>query len=302
MATTTGNSEYYNTRGDTAKMYQAYLNTQGEKLDVDGIWGKKTEAAYQRNKDAFDAWLKGNSGGDSGGGTVSSGGSGGSAPTTIAGINSSDLSGLMSQYQQPSYSAKSDDELRKEAEAMYETQYNADKLAAEQKNDAYQLAIRQQIDALTSALGKSQQDTQKSYELTGNRLQRMLTARGMGRSTYAGDVAQNNANNMQKALGELLTDYQSKTGQLAQQGAQYRQQTADTLAQLLKDKQTNINNYLYQLQGREYDRTTSTQDRYNSLISGLQQMLNSTSLSQQQMELDKQLKEMQLAAALAGAS
>ena len=293
--TTTGNSEYYNTRGDTAKMYQAYLNTQGEKLNVDGIWGKKTEAAYQRNKDAFEAWLKGG-GTDSAGGT----GTGTSAPTTIAGINSSDLSGLMSQYQQPTYNAKSDDELRKEAEAMYETKYNADKLAAEQKNDAYQLAIQQQIDALTNALGKSQQDTQKSYEQTGNRLQRLLTARGMGRSTYAGDVAQNNANNMQKALSELLTDYQSKTGQLAQQGAQYRQQTADTLAQLLKDKQTNIDNYLYQLQGREYDRTTSTQDRYNSLVSSLQQMLNSTSLSQQQMELDKQLKEMQLAAALAG--
>ena len=293
--TTTGNSEYYNTRGDTAKMYQAYLNTQGEKLNVDGIWGKKTEAAYQRNKDAFEAWLKGG-GTDSAGGT----GTGTSAPTTIAGINSSDLSGLMSQYQQPTYSAKSDDELRKEAEAMYETKYNADKLAAEQKNDAYQLAIQQQIDALTSALGKSQQDTQKSYEQTGNRLQRMLTARGMGRSTYAGDVAQKNESNMQKALGELLTDYQSKTGQLAQQGAQYRQQTADTLAQLLKDKQTNIDNYLYQLQGREYDRTTSTQDRYNSLVSSLQQMLNSTSLTQQQMELDKQLKEMQLAAALAG--
>lgn len=293
--TTTGNSEYYNTRGDTAKMYQAYLNTQGEKLNVDGIWGKKTEAAYQRNKDAFEAWLKGG-GTDSAGGT----GTGTSAPTTIAGINSSDLSGLMSQYQQPTYNAKSDDELRKEAEAMYETKYNADKLAAEQKNDAYQLAIQQQIDALTSALGKSQQDTQKSYEQTGNRLQRLLTARGMGRSTYAGDVAQKNESNMQKALGELLTDYQSKTGQLAQQGAQYRQQTADTLAQLLKDKQTNIDNYLYQLQGREYDRTTSTQDRYNSLVSSLQQMLNSTSLSQQQMELDKQLKEMQLAAALAG--
>ena len=293
--TTTGNSEYYNTRGDTAKMYQAYLNTQGEKLNVDGIWGKKTEAAYQRNKDAFEAWLKGG-GTDSAGGT----GTGTSAPTTIAGINSSDLSGLMSQYQQPTYSAKSDAELRKEAEAMYETKYNADKLAAEQKNDAYQLAIQQQIDALTNALGKSQQDTQKSYEQTGNRLQRLLTARGMGRSTYAGDVAQKNESNMQKALGELLTDYQSKTGQLAQQGAQYRQQTADTLAQLLKDKQTNIDNYLYQLQGREYDRTTSTQDRYNSLVSSLQQMLNSTSLSQQQMELDKQLKEMQLAAALAG--
>ena len=293
--TTTGNSEYYNTRGDTAKMYQAYLNTQGEKLNVDGIWGKKTEAAYQRNKDAFEAWLKGG-GTDSAGGT----GTGTSAPTTIAGINSSDLSGLMSQYQQPAYSAKSDDELRKEAEAMYETKYNADKLAAEQKNDAYQLAIQQQIDALTNALGKSQQDTQKSYEQTGNRLQRLLTARGMGRSTYAGDVAQKNESNMQKALGELLTDYQSKTGQLAQQGAQYRQQTADTLAQLLKDKQTNIDNYLYQLQGREYDRTTSTQNRYNSLVSSLQQMLNSTSLSQQQMELDKQLKEMQLAAALAG--
>ena len=294
--TTTGNSEYYNTRGDTAKMYQAYLNTQGEKLNVDGIWGKKTEAAYQRNKDAFEAWLKGG-GTDSAGGT---GGTGTSAPTTIAGINSADLSGLMSQYQQPSYTAKSDEDLRKEAEAMYETKYNADKLAAEQKNDAYQLAIQQQIDALTNALGKSQQDTQKSYEQTGNRLQRLLTARGMGRSTYAGDVAQKNESNMQKALGELLTDYQSKTGQLAQQGAQYRQQTADTLAQLLKDKQTNIDNYLYQLQGREYDRTTSTQDRYNSLVSSLQQMLNSTSLSQQQMELDKQLKEMQLAAALAG--
>lgn len=292
------NSQYYNTRGDTAKMYQAYLNTQGEKLNVDGIWGKKTEAAYQRNKDAFDKWLKG--GGSDGGGSGGSSGSSGSGNTTIAGINGSDLSGLMNQYQQPSYTSKSESELRKEAEAMYESKYNADKLAAEQRNEAYQLAIKQQMDALTSALGKSQEDTQKSYERTGNQLQRMLTQRGMGRSTYAGDVAQNNYNGMQKALGELLSSYQAKTGQLAQQGAQYQQQTADVLAQLLKDKESNISNYLYQLQGREHDRVTGSQDRYNSLVSQLQQLLNGNSLSQQQMEQDRKLKEMQLAAALAG--
>ena len=81
--TTTGNSQYYNTRGDTAKMYQAYLNTQGEKLNVDGIWGKKTEAAYQRNKDAFEAWLKGGGGTDSARGT---GSAGTSAPSTIAAL------------------------------------------------------------------------------------------------------------------------------------------------------------------------------------------------------------------------
>lgn len=297
-----GASDYWNTRGDTAKMYQAWLNTQGAGLQVDGIWGKKTEAAYQQNKDAFEEWLNG--GNDKTTTTVPSGdgyyGSTGSGGTTIAGINSNDLSGLMSQYQDPSYTAKSEAELRAEAEALYNPVYNANVLAANQRNEEYQLAVQQQIEALERALSKSQSETQKSYDLAGQELQRMLTARGMGRSTYAGDVAQNNQIRANKALTELLNEHTAQTGQLAQQGAQYRKQTADTLAQLLKDKEQNITNYLYQLQGREYDRTASSQDRYNALVGNLQGMLNSYSLSQQQMALEKELAQMQMAAALAG--
>ena len=75
-----GRSEYWGTRGDLAKEYQEWLNSQGAGLSVDGIWGKNTENAYQQNKSAFEEWLKSKEAGASGGDA----GTGGTGTTTTA--------------------------------------------------------------------------------------------------------------------------------------------------------------------------------------------------------------------------
>ena len=224
-----GRSEYWGTRGDLAKEYQEWLNSQGAGLNVDGIWGKNTESAYQQNKSAFEEWLKSKDAGASGGDA----GTGGTGTTTTAGINSGDLEALLKQYQTGAYTPRSDEELRAAAEAQYEAEYNANVLAAKQKNEEYQQSINQQIASLQKVLSENQAATQKQYELNGNALQRMLTARGLGRSSYAGDVAQNNVNNASEALSKLLSDYAASAGQLSAQGAMYNRQTADTLSQLI---------------------------------------------------------------------
>lgn len=286
-------SQYYGQRGDATKDAQTYLNTQGSNLAVDGIWGPKTEAAYQANKDAYNAWAgngsasTGSASGTTGStstGSTSTGSSTGSTNTTTAGVGSDDLATLLSQYQSPTYTSKSDDQLRAEAEAQYSSTYNAQKLAAEQKNQAYQQSITQQIEGLRQQLAESQAETQQQYQLNGNQLQRMLTARGMGRSTYAGDVAQNNLNAMATALNKLLTNYNTEENSLRQQGALYAQQTADTLAQLLADRETNVQNAYNTLKNQEYDRQVAAQNSYNQLVSNLQQMLSDRNLTQQQLE------------------
>lgn len=332
------NSEYYNTRGEQAKQFQRYLNSQGAGLAVDGIWGKKTEAAYQANKESFDAWRAGNSdtssnygqsgdsvkqmqqqlnsqgaglavdgiwgpkteaayqasqGGSSGAGSGSSD-PGGSGSTTTAGISSSDLEDLLGQYQTPSYTPKTEQQLRDEAKAQYASQYNAQKLAAEQKNAAYQQSINAQIEALGQQLAENQAETARQYQLNGAQLQRMLTARGMGRSTYAGDVAQNNLNALAGALSKLLTSYNTSANALRSQGALYAQQTADQLAQLLSDNATNVQNAYNQLKDADLERQQAAQSAYNQLVGNLQQMLSDRNLTQQQLaESIRQFNEQQ---------
>ena len=287
-----GRSEYWGTRGDLAKEYQEWLNSQGAGLSVDGIWGKNTENAYQQNKSAFEEWLKSKGAGASGGDA----GTGGTGTTTTAGINSGDLEALLKQYQTGAYTPRSDEELRAAAEAQYEAEYNANVLAAKQKNEEYQQSINQQIASLQKVLSENQAATQKQYELNGNALQRMLTARGLGRSSYAGDVAQNNVNNASEALSKLLSDYAASAGQLSAQGAMYNRQTADTLSQLMRDRAGNVSNAYNQLKSEEYERGKAAQDSYNQIVNNLQSMLGDRNLTQQQLaesirQFNEQLKE-----------
>lgn len=289
-----GRSEYWGTRGDLAKEYQQWLNSQGAGLSVDGIWGKNTENAYQQNKSAFEEWLKGKGAGASGGDA----GTGGTGTTTTAGINSGDLEALLKQYQTGAYTPRSDEELRAAAEAQYKAEYNANVLAAKQKNEEYQQSINQQIASLQKVLSENQAATQKQYELNGNALQRMLTARGLGRSSYAGDVAQNNVNNASEALSKLLSDYAASAGQLSAQGAMYNRQTADTLSQLMRDRAGNVSNAYNQLKSEEYERGKAAQDSYNQIVNNLQSMLGDRNLTQQQLaesirQFNEQLKENQ---------
>ena len=287
-----GRSEYWGTRGDLAKEYQQWFNSQGAGLSVDGIWGKNTENAYQQNKSAFEEWLKSKDAGASGGDA----GTGGTGTTTTAGINSGDLEALLKQYQTGAYTPRSDEELRAAAEAQYEAEYNANVLAAKQKNEEYQQSINQQIASLQKVLSENQAATQKQYELNGNALQRMLTARGLGRSSYAGDVAQNNVNNASEALSKLLSDYAASAGQLSAQGAMYNRQTADTLSQLMRDRAGNVSSAYNQLKSEEYERGKAAQDSYNQIVNNLQSMLSDRSLTQQQLaesirQFNEQLKE-----------
>ena len=287
-----GRSEYWGTRGDLAKEYQEWLNSQGAGLSVDGIWGKNTENAYQQNKSAFEEWLKSKDAGASGGDA----GTGGTGTTTTAGINSGDLEALLKQYQTGAYTPRSDEKLRAAAEAQYEAEYNANVLAAKQKNEEYQQSINQQIAGLQKVLSENQAATQKQYELNGNALQRMLTARGLGRSSYAGDVAQNNVNNASEALSKLLSDYAASAGQLSAQGAMYNRQTADTLSQLMRDRAGNISSAYNQLKSEEYERGKAAQDSYNQIVNNLQSMLGDRNLTQQQLaesirQFNEQLKE-----------
>ena len=124
----------------------------------------------------------------------------------------------------------------------------------------------------------------------------MLTARGLGRSSYAGDVAQNNVNNASEALSKLLSDYAASAGQLSAQGAMYNRQTADTLSQLMRDRAGNVSNAYNQLKSEEYERGKAAQDSYNQIVNNLQSMLGDRNLTQQQLaesirQFNEQLKE-----------
>lgn len=278
----TGYSPYYNTRGDLATKYQNYLNTLGAGLTVDGIWGKNTEAAYQTYKNAFDNWIASGMQSPTAQGTTAT--QTGYNPTagTMAGINPEQFMALLSTFQ-TKYQGRDDAELRQAALDQAQAQYEADALAAQQQNERYQQSVRDQLADLLSQYGMQRSELSDQYAKQNNQVQRMLTERGMGRSTYAGDMAQNTNQQLNKALDQYAQQYNQQRQQLTGQAATYAQQTADTLNQLLKNRAANINTAYNQLYESEAARRQANQQEQNAIVQNLLSMLSNRNLTEQQL-------------------
>ncbi len=170
-------SQYYGTRGDSTKQMQLELNKLGAGLAVDGIWGDKTEAAYQK---FF---------GSSSSSTAYSGGS-------------ASASGYNPSFKE--YTPMSDGELRRIAEL---TGLRSHELALNQLQSQYN---RNKSDIELTKNRTEQDYTDKANAIAGafsnkrEQLSDYALSRGMGRSTYALDV-QNRAHSEERdmLLGNL---------------------------------------------------------------------------------------------------
>ena len=144
----------YGSRGDDVKALQNALNAAGYSLDVDGIFGSKTQAAvkqYQKSqgltvdgivgKNTWGALSSAPSSSDTGSSSASSTSPAGDSSSTI----SSQLAALMAQMQnQTPYTPKTDEEIRQQAEGEYQSYYDQLRLAAQQQQEKSDLALAQQ--------------------------------------------------------------------------------------------------------------------------------------------------------------
>ena len=169
-------SQYYGTRGTSVREWQQKLNAGGAGLAVDGIWGPKTEAAYQSHM----------SGGALPSGTYTGSSSSGVYPTGMV-----------------SFASLSDEEMRRSAEASVLPEY-----------DTLHKRIQDNYAQTEKELGKLKESAVAGGEVEGARIRRyyddaregannQALSRGLARSSIALNLQENVGKLEASSLDEL---------------------------------------------------------------------------------------------------
>lgn len=167
------NSKYYGSKGNSVISIQKQLNKLGANLDVDGIWGKKTEAAYNSYKNY---------------------------------LGTSDPSSTLNMMK---YTPPTDKQIKSSAQQKADSEYDW-QISQKKDSAAYdKYLLEQKKGEASNTYDSKEKALQKAYAKTRKKLAEDTLSRGMGRSSYAKDV-QNEANLAQSsdtlALREELSN------------------------------------------------------------------------------------------------
>jgi peptidoglycan hydrolase-like protein with peptidoglycan-binding domain len=202
-------------------------------------------------------------------GTDGAGGSGGDG--TGSGSSSTEqyreypFGEMMDQLDMGRYEAKSDEELEKEARALYDPVYNAEKMGLEQERERTALMLDQQLSGMGTSYDRQREDTQTAYDQAVSDAGLSMLSRGMQRSSYGAQVQGNIAAQGARARDDINTAQTTAENNLRAQGALYDQQYQQSLTRLATDYETNVMNQRNQLAAREYDRAFASQQAINNL-------------------------------------
>jgi hypothetical protein len=83
------------------------------------------------------------------------------------------------------YTAKTEEEIRGQAETEYQSYYDLLRQSAQQDYETADLLLGQQIEGLGTTYGKQAEESRKEYDLAYSQSAREALSRGMGRSSYA---------------------------------------------------------------------------------------------------------------------
>ena len=138
---------------------------------------------------------------------------------------------LQANLKDPSYTARTDEELQAAAEKRYQTQYNQQKLTAQQSYEAKDLAYQNQIQALQDTLAANQNTLMKDVQNSLASADRYTITRGMQRSSYGAANRANIQNKGNESMAALLKQYATESGGIESNRTLLAQQLANTLAQ-----------------------------------------------------------------------
>ena len=222
-------SSYYGTRGNSVIEMQKQLNKLGANLQVDGIWGKNTEAAYSAYKDYL--------------------GDGSNSKTTINMLK---------------YTPLTDEQIQNTAEqkaGVYDAQIEKNNQDAE--NSKY--TLEQKKAALSDQTNTKQKALIDAYTKSRKKLAEDTLSKGMARSSYAKDeqdesvVEQNQeAASLNSELSSSLKDIDDKISTLQ----------TDLLSSnniLSQKKQADILDTIQSLQKQRQDTLTKVIEYNNSV-------------------------------------
>ena len=163
------------------------------------------------------------------------------------------------------YTPRTDEQLRTEAENRYNSVYNQRRQTAQQNYAASDLAYQQQLAQLQDTLANNQQDLMRNVQDSIASADRYTVTRGMQRSSYGAANRANIQNRGNQSLTALLRQYATDANGIANNRTLLAQQLADTLAQYDTDYQNDVLAYMDEQRQTDYDRRVAAEQYANQL-------------------------------------
>lgn len=258
----------YGSKGSDVSALQTALNAAGYSLAVDGNFGAQTLAAVKSYQQAKGLSVDGIVGANTWGALTSSAANSGS-PTG----QSSALQELLSQLQSPSYTPKTNEEIKTQAEGEYQSYYDQLRLAAQQQKDTADLALQQQRDTLQGTYDKQREQSEKAYGDAYSAADRHALSRGMQRSSYNAQTLSNIDLESAEARQALYDQQTAAEGAIDTQRTHLASQLAQQISQYSASQAADVLNRMRALEDQEYERSAASQQYQNSLSQQIYEMI-----------------------------
>lgn len=163
------------------------------------------------------------------------------------------------------YTPRTDEQLRQEAENRFASTYNQQKLAAQQSYATSDQVYQQQLKTLADDLATGQQQIAKETANSTAAADRNALSRGMARASFSVANRARIENQGIDNLATLMKQYSSSVSGVQRSRTQLAQQLADTLAQYEVDHLNDINSYIDEQKQLDYDRRVAADAAYNQV-------------------------------------
>lgn len=172
---------------------------------------------------------------------------------------------LTSALRQDEYVAKTDEQLRAEAEKRVGETYDTMRGAAQQRQATIDEAYARELQSLEDSLAKGTQAISQEVGRANANIDKYVNTRSMQRTSYSAGSKGSIYANMMKAAEALRKQYDTASSGIENSRVLLAEQLAGTLAQYDKDYLTDVEAYINEQKQLDYDRKVAADEMYNQL-------------------------------------
>lgn len=185
---------------------------------------------------------------------------------------------LRAQLGTSSYTARTDDEIKAQAEQQYAADLAAKKLAAQQSYDATETALKNQYGTLEQTYTKQASTAAANTRQSYSAADRQALSRGMQRSSFNNATLSNVNLSGDKAQAEIQQSRTNDVNKLDSQRSTLARQLAESMQGYDVQNQSNVLAYMNSLKDQDYQRKNAAEQNAANLALQLYQL----QLNQQQ--------------------
>ncbi len=164
-----------------------------------------------------------------------------------------------------SYTPLTDEEMRQQAQTRYQSAYDEKRLSARQAYETSDQALLRELERLSGLYDAQRAQRDQQYRAASAQADRHALTRGMQRSSYNGATLSNIRLAGEGARAALDREQAQAQGDVGEKRTLLSTQLAQQLKQYDLSQQSDILSYIDQLEAREHDRLTKSQQQQNDI-------------------------------------